>query len=89
MADGDGLENVDESATTPEGRQIHAFTDPISAMGKADLKINAEVSMTCSLPQCTGTDAFVVRDKIPRTPTSKSIKQTQGRDIRYLLIDTT
>lgn len=44
MADGDGLEHVDESATTPEGRQIHAFTDPISAMGKADFKINAEVA---------------------------------------------
>lgn len=36
VADGDGLEHVNESATTPEGRQIHAFMDPISAMGKAD-----------------------------------------------------
>ena len=89
MANGDGLEHVDESATTPEGWQIHSFMDPISAMGKANLKINADVSMTKFYSSCTGTDAFVVRDKIPRTPTSKSVKQTQGRDIRCLLIDTT
>jgi hypothetical protein len=39
VADGDGLEHVDERATTPEGGQIHAFTDPISAMGKAGFKM--------------------------------------------------
>ena len=38
MADSDGAEHVDECASTPEGGQIHAFTDPISAMGKADYR---------------------------------------------------
>ena len=51
VADSDGLEHVDERAGTPEGGQIHAFTDPISAMGK----LNFCFSMTnhtimCSLP---------------------------------------
>lgn len=36
MADSDGLEHVDEPVSTPEGGQIHAFMDPISAMGKAN-----------------------------------------------------
>ena len=45
VADGDGLEQVDESATTPEGRQIHAFADPISAMGKTNFKKNLMVKL--------------------------------------------
>lgn len=58
VADSDGLEHVDEPVSTPEGGQIHAFMDPISAMGKADYFFfslaKPEVSMTnhimCSLP---------------------------------------
>ncbi len=36
VAGGDGLERIDKSASTPEAGQIHAFVDPISAMGRAD-----------------------------------------------------
>ena len=34
VADGDGLENSDLFASTPEG-QVHSFANPISAMSKA------------------------------------------------------
>ena len=36
MADSDGVETSDESTSTPQG-QVHAFMDPISAIGKASL----------------------------------------------------
>ena len=61
--------------------QLHSLVDPVSAMGKWYAWSRLKHVTGRFLCVYAGKDAFVSKDKIPRTPLSKPMYQMRGKNI--------